>query len=139
MAQSFFNLNDFKNNEYLKHLYNPENRYQAAELYKENQLLEQAQEAIQSPTFGEITLGQKLAEMGIGEMVIGQIKETATRMVSGIADPIFDYLKNIEIVLNPEEYDAQFQPMAKQIFQASQAMAEEAKDRLDGQHLAIMM
>ena len=117
MAQSFFNLNDFKNNEYLKHLYNPENRYQAAELYKENQLLEQAQEAIQSPTFGEITLGQKLAEMGIGEMVIGQIRETATKMVSGIADPIFDYLKNIEIVLNPEEYDAQFQPMAKQIYQ----------------------
>ena len=139
MAQSYFNLNDFKSNEYLKKLYNPENRYQAAELYKEHQLEERAEQAVQADIFLGLTLKEKLAEMGVGEMVVSQIKDTAANLVSGVVSPVFDYLKNIEIVLDENEYNAVFQPMAKQIFQASQAMSEAAEGRLDGQKFAIMM
>ena len=132
MAQSFFNqnfnLNDFKkNNEYLKHLYNPENRYQAAELYKENQLEENAKQAIQSDLFLGLTLREKLAEMGIGEMVATQIKDTAINMVTGVVSPMLDYLKNIEIVLDEKAYNEAFQSPAKQMYQANVAMSEDAQ------------
>ena len=128
MAESF-NLNTFLN-EYKTYA---NRQYTAAENGKaamEQRAIEQAQRAIaEQPQFLSLTLKEKLAEVGIGEMVMQQIADTAINIVTGPINPFLEYLKKNDIVLDQEKLTFAIQSDAKQMFFAKQALAEDAASR----------
>ncbi|MBQ7125801.1 hypothetical protein IJO12_01810 [bacterium] len=129
MAESF-NLNTFLN-EYKTY---GNRQYTAAENGKaamEQRAIEQAQKAIaEEPRLLSLTLKEKLAEVGIGEMVMQQIGETALNIITGPINPFLEYLKENQIVLDEAELTARIQVDAKQMFFAKQALAEDAASRI---------
>ncbi len=124
MAQSF-NLNSFLQ-EYRS--YNSR-QYTAAENGRaemEQRDIERAQEAVQNNGLLSLTLREKFAELGIGEHVVEQLGSTALNMVTGIVDPIANYLEKYENIFDNDAYTSQIQAYAKQMFFAKQALSEEA-------------
>ena len=118
-----FNLASYKNNDYLKNLYDPTDLYAAAKENMEKEDVQRAEEAVR--TFGELTLSEKLAEFGVGEHVLKQLGDTAVGVVREIVDPIHDYLEKYENIFDQNVYNAEFQSFAKQLFYSNIALAEQ--------------
>ena len=122
--------NSFNLNTFLQEYKTYGNReYTAAENGKaamEEHEIEMAQAAINERSFLSLTLSEKLAELGIGKHVMGQLKDTAVNAINDIAlNPFLQYLKDNEKVFN-QEIDSELQHYAKQMFFSRQALAQEA-------------
>ena len=134
-----FNLSDFKTNEYLRTLYDPTKLYTAAENNMEQQDIERAQEAVNKPSFLSLTLSEKLAELGIGKRVVQQLGETAAGMVTGVFEPIVDYIDKYQNIFDQKAYNAEIQSYAKQMFFAGQAMEVEESMKNFGRKFMLFM
>jgi len=125
-AHSSFNMNNFLHNysEYNKSSYTKE---EVAQTRMAERDAARAAEAVKSNSLLNLTLKEKLTDIGIGERVMQQIGDTAMGAVEEIVAPIEDWLKKYETVFNTEEYYAQIQKMGKQMFFTRQALSEEAR------------
>lgn len=125
-----FNLNTFLN-EYQTY---GNRQYTAVENGKaamEARAIEQAQKAInEAPKLLSLTLKEKLADIGIGEMVMQQIADTAMNIVAGPVNPFLEYLKKCEIVLDTEQFQTSIQSNAKQMFFTKKALTDDAASRI---------
>ncbi len=137
MAETF-NLNNFLQT-YKTQTYDPTKQHAAAEAKMESRLEEKAQEAVQSNGFLTLTLGEKMAELGIGERALKQFADTAVGLVTDIVNPIGDYLEKYENIFDQRVYNAEIQSYAKQMFFASQAMRQEAAENTTGQNFVYDM
>ena len=135
-----FNLNTFLN-EYKS--YN-NRQYTAAENGKaamEQREQQRANEAVNNTNhLLSLTLGEKLAELGIGEHVVQQIGDTALNMLKGVVSPINDYLEKYENIFDQDKFIATIQSDAKQMYFAREALAKDASDRIpEGQKFVYDM
>lgn len=138
MTASNFNLQNFLG-EYQS--YNNK-QYTAAENGKaamEERAVKKAEEAVSQNNLLSITLGEKLAEAGIGEKVVKQIGDTAANVVKGFVDPLADYLEKYENIFDQNVYNSEIQSYAKQMFFANQALSEEASEAVVGQQFVYDM
>ena len=137
---SNFNMNNFlANQEYVQ--YNKK-KYTAAENAKaamEQADIDRAKEAIANNTFGSLTLGEKLAELGVGKRVVKQLADTAAGVVEGVISPFEQWLKESEQVIDQKFYHSEMQAMGKQIFFSNMAMSKEAAANPVGQRFLYDM
>ena len=138
MAESF-NLENFKTNAYKKTLYDPTNLYANAEANMAAEDIKRAEEAVKDGGLLSLTLKEKMAELGVGERVAQQLKDTAIGIATEFIDPLADYLEKYEKVFDQNVYNAEFQGYAKQMFFAHQAMSEEAAENVTGQKFMYNM
>ena len=138
MAESF-NLNDYKNNNYLKGLYDPTNLFANAEENMQAEDIKRAEEAVKEGGLLSLTMKEKLAELGVGERVIQQLKDTAADVATGFIDPLAEYLQKYEKVFDAKIYNDEFQGYAKQIFFSNLALSEEASSNVVGQKFVYNM
>ena len=122
-----YNFNQVVNNslQYLK------KEYTAAAIAKEameKQEIEAAKAAIaeESNGFGTLTIGEKLAQAGIGKRVVQQIADTAVNAVGEVLSPLTEYLNKYEKIFDEELYKKEFNGDAFQIYSASQEMQKAA-------------
>ena len=73
------------------------------------------------------------------ERALKQFADTAVGMVTGIVDPIGDYLEKYENIFDQNVYKAEIQSYAKQMFFASQAMRAQAAESTTGQNFVYDM
>jgi hypothetical protein len=137
MAESF-NLNTFLRT-YQTQTYDPTKQYTAAEEHMAEQEIQKAEEAVKGDGFLALTLGEKLAEMGIGERVLQQFADTAVGMVTDIVSPLSEYLEKYENIFDQKVYNSEIQTYAKQMFFASEAMRRQAAQNTDGQRFVYEM
>lgn len=137
MAEAF-NLNTFLQT-YKNNTYDPTKQHAVAEERMESRLEEKAEEAVNKNGFLTLTLAEKMAELGIGERALKQFADTAVGMVTGIVDPIGDYLEKYENIFDQNVYKAEIQSYAKQMFFASQAMRAQAAESTTGQNFVYDM
>ena len=137
MAEAF-NLNTFLQT-YKNNTYDPTKQHAVAEERMESRLEEKAEEAVNKNGFLTLTLAEKMAELGIGERALKQFADTAVGMVTGIVDPIGDYLEKYENIFDQNVYKAEIQSYAKQMFFASQAMRVQAAESTTGQNFVYDM
>lgn len=137
MAETF-NLNNFLQT-YKTQTYDPTKQHAAAEAKMEANLEAKAEEAVRDSGFLTLTLSEKLAEMGVGERVLEQFATTATNLLTGAINPIGDYLEKYENIFDQRVYNTEIQSYAKQMFFASQAMAQEASENTTGQNFVYDM
>ena len=128
MAQSF-NLNNF-----LQEYKTYNNRqYTAAENGKaamEKRDIEHAEEALKQASLLSLTLGEKMAQLGIGEHVVKQIGETAANVVKNVVSPLTEYLDKYEKVFDENMYIQEIQGYAKQMFFARNELAKDSTERV---------
>ena len=136
MAEAF-NLNSFLQT-YQQNTYDPTKQHAAAEINMEKNLQAKAEEAV-GKGFLSLTLSEKMAEIGVGEKTIQQIKDTAANLVLDMVTPIGDYLEKYENVFDERIYNSEIQSYAKQMFFASQAMNQDAQERPEGQNFVYTM
>ena len=137
MAQSF-NLQNFLQT-YQTQTYDPTKQHAAAEASMEQKLLEQAEEAVKQSGFLTLTLSEKMAEMGIGERALQQFADTAINLLTDTISPLGDYLEKYENIFDQRVYNTEIQSYAKQMFFASQAMAQDAAENTTGQKFVYDM
>ena len=136
MAEAF-NLNSFLQT-YQQNTYDPTKQHAAAEINMEKNLQAKAEEAV-GKGFLSLTLSEKMAEIGVGEKTIQQIKDTAANLVLDMVTPIGDYLEKYENVFDERIYNSEIQSYAKQMFFASQAMRTDSDSRPVGQKFVYDM
>ena len=105
----------------------------------ENKLEEKAEAAVNKSGLLTLTLSEKMAELGIGERALKQFADTAVGMVTGIVDPIENYLEKYENIFDQKAYHDEIQSYAKQMFFASQAMRAQAAESTTGQNFVYDM
>ena len=137
MAESF-NLNNFLQT-YKTQTYDPTKQHAAAEERMEQRLEQQAEQAVQQSGLLAITLGEKMAELGIGERALKQFADTAVGIVTDIVNPIGEYLEKYENIFDQRVYNTEIQSYAKQMFFASQAMRQDAAENTTGQNFVYDM
>ena len=137
MTQSF-NLQNFLQT-YKTQTYDPTKQHEAAEANMEKLLVEKAEEAVNSNKLLSLTLSEKMAELGIGERALKQIADSAVGIFTDVIDPISDYLEKYENIFDERVYHSEIQSYAKQMFFASQAMAEDAAENTVGQKFVYDM
>ena len=137
MTQSF-NLQNFLQT-YKTHTYDPTKQHAAAEANMEQKLLEQAEKAVQESGLLTLTLSEKMAELGIGERALQQFADTAINILTETINPISDYLAKYENIFDQRVYNSEIQSYAKQMFFASQAMAQDAAENTVGQKFVYDM
>lgn len=137
MAEAF-NLNTFLQT-YKHSTYDPTKQHAAAEERMENKLEEKAAEAVSDKGFLTLTLSEKLSELGIGKRALQQFADTAVGMVTGIVEPLEDYLAKYENIFDQKVYNSEIQAYAKQMFFASQAMRAQAAENTSGQNFVYDM
>ena len=137
MAEAF-NLNTFLQT-YKHNTYDPTKQHAAAEERMESRLEEKAAEAVADKGFLTLTLSEKMAELGIGERALQQFADTAIGMVTGIVEPLEDYLAKYENIFDQKAYNSEIQAYAKQMFFASRAMREQAAENTTGQNFVYDM
>lgn len=137
MAESF-NLNTFLQT-YKHSTYDPTKQHATAEERMESRLEQKAAEAVGHNGFLTLTLSEKMAELGIGERALQQFADTAMGMVTGIVDPLEDYLEKYENIFDQNMYNTEIQSYAKQMFFASQAMRAQAAENTAGQNFVYDM
>ncbi len=137
MAEAF-NLNTFLQT-YKNNTYDPTKQHAAAEERMENKLEEKAAEAVSDKGFLTLTLSEKLSELGIGKRALQQFADTAVGMVTGIVEPLEDYLAKYENIFDQKVYNSEIQAYAKQMFFASQAMRAQAAENTSGQNFVYDM
>ncbi len=137
MASSF-NLNTFlqEYKSYNAKAYTPAENGRTV---MEQQEIQRAEEAVRESGLLSLTLSEKLAELGIGNRVLQQFGDTAVNMVQGLVNPITDYLEKYDNIFDQDQYTAQIQAYAKQMFFANQAMSEEASESAVGQRFVFDM
>ena len=137
MASSF-NLNTFlqEYKSYNAKAYTPAENGRTV---MEQQEIQRAEEAVRESGLLSLTLSEKLAELGIGNRVLQQFGDTAVNMVKGLVNPITDYLEKYDNIFDQDQYTAQIQASAKQMFFANQAMSEEASESAVGQRFVFDM
>ena len=125
MADSF-NLDNFKNNSYKASIYDPTNLYAKAEANMEAEDIKRAEAEVgKQEGLLSLTIKGKLAEYGIGERVMQQLKDTAVGMLTDVIDPLTDYLEKYEKVFDENLFNSEFQGYAKELFFSNYAMSEE--------------
>ena len=137
MAETF-NLNNFLQT-YKTQTYDPTKLHANAEANMEAKLQQQAEEAVRESGFLALTLSEKLAELGVGERVMQQFADTAMGLLTDVINPIGDYLEKYENIFDQKVYNSEIQAYAKQMFFASQAMAQEAAENTTGQKFVYNM
>lgn len=137
MAEAF-NLNTFLQT-YKHNTYDPTKQHAAAEERMESRLEEKAAAAVGDKGFLTLTLSEKMAELGIGERALQQFADTAIGMVTGIVEPLEDYLAKYENIFDQKAYNSEIQAYAKQMFFASRAMREQAAENTTGQNFVYDM
>ena len=137
MAEAF-NLNTFLQT-YKHNTYDPTKQHATAEERMENKLEEKAEAAVNKSGLLTLTLSEKMAELGIGERALKQFADTAVGMVTGIVDPIENYLEKYENIFDQKAYHDEIQSYAKQMFFASQAMRPQAAESTTGQNFVYDM
>lgn len=137
MAETF-NLNSFLQT-YKTQTYDPTKLHANAEASMEANLQRQAEEAVRDSGFLTLTLSEKLAELGVGERVMQQFADTAMNLLVESINPIGDYLEKYENIFDQRVYNSEIQSYAKQMFFASQAMAQEASENTTGQKFVYDM
>lgn len=137
MAETF-NLNMFLQT-YKQATYDPTKKYAASEKAMEEKLVLQAEKAVEESGFLTLTLSEKLAELGIGEMVLTQFADTAMGLLTDLINPVTDYLDKYKNIFDQSAYNSEIQAYAKQMFFASQAMEEDAEERIDGRNFTYTM
>lgn len=137
MAEAF-NLNTFLQT-YKHNTYDPTKQHAAAEELMEHKLEEKAAKAVSDKGFLTLTLSEKLAELGIGKRALQQFADTAVGMVTGIVEPLEDYLAKYENIFDQNVYNSEIQAYAKQMFFASQAMRAQAAENTSGQRFVYDM
>ena len=137
MAETF-NLNNFLQT-YKNNTYDPTNKNAAAEKNMEAKRVENAQIAINTNRLLSLTLGEKIAELGIGERVLEQLTDTAVGIFTDTINPLTEYLNKYENIFDQNVYNAEIQTYAKQMFFASQAMREDSEERNVGQKFVYDM
>ena len=135
-----FNMNTFLNEQssYLNRNYtNVENGKAAMEAAD----IQRAKEAVEAEegSFLSLTLGEKLKELGVGEHVLNQLKETALNTVTGVFTPLSDYLKKYENIFDQNVYNAELQANGKQMFFTRMALAQESEQDEKGQKFVYDM
>ena len=134
-----FNLHHFLQT-YQQATYDPTKLHTAAEKNMEEQLVNQAKEAVKNETqLLSLTLTEKLTELGVGEYVLKQIATTASNIVKDVVNPIGDYLEKYENIFDQRVYNTEIQSYAKQMFFSSQAMKEQAAENPVGQRFVYDM
>lgn len=137
MAEAF-NLNTFLQT-YQQATYDPTKQHAAAEQNMEQQLVEQAEQAVKQSGLLTLTLSEKLADMGVGERVLQQFADTATNLLLDVVNPIGDYLEKYENIFDQRVYNTEIQSYAKQMFFSSQAMQSQAAENPVGQKFVYDM
>ncbi|MBE7710617.1 MAG: hypothetical protein E7Z92_00605 [Cyanobacteria bacterium SIG31] len=137
MAETF-NLNMFLQT-YQQATYDPTKQHANAEMNMEQRLVQQAEQAVQEAGLLSLTLSEKMTELGVGERVLQQFGDTAVNLLKDLVNPIGDYLEKYENIFDQSAYNSEIQSYAKQMFFASQAMKEDAKDRPEGQNFIYTM
>lgn len=137
MAEAF-NLNTFLQT-YKNNTYDPTKQHAVAEERMETKLEEKAAEAVSNEGFLTLTLSEKIAELGIGKRALQQFADTAVGMVTGIVEPLEDYLAKYENIFDQKVYNSEIQSYAKQMFFASQAMRAQAAENTSGQNFVYDM
>lgn len=137
MAEAF-NLNTFLQT-YKQNTYDPTKQHKAAEEHMEQQLIQQAEQAVKDSGFLTLTLSEKMAEMGLGERALQQFADTAINLLADVVNPIGDYLEKYENIFDQRVYNTEIQAYAKQMFFASQAMKQDASESPVGQKFVYDM
>lgn len=137
MAEAF-NLNTFLQT-YKHNTYDPTKQHAVAEERMETRLEEKVEEAVKQNGFLTLTLSEKMAELGIGELALKQFADTALGIVTGVVEPIGDYLEKYENIFDQKAYNSEIQSYAKQMFFASQAMKAQAAESTTGQNFVYDM
>lgn len=137
MTQAF-NLQNFLQT-YKTKTYDPTKQHAAAEESMEQRLLEQAEQAVQKSGLLTLTLSEKMAELGIGERAMQQFADTAINLLTEVVNPLADYLEKYENIFDERVYNSEIQTYAKQMFFASQAMAQDAAENTTGQKFVYDM
>ena len=137
MAEAF-NLNTFLQT-YQQSTYDPTKQHAAAEANMEQQLVEQAENAVKSTGLLTLTLSEKLAEAGIGERALQQFADSAMNLLTEVVNPIGDYLEKYENIFDQRIYNSEIQSYAKQMFFSSQAMKAQAAENPVGQNFVYEM
>ena len=120
-----FNLQNFLG-EYKNYTNQKYNANERAKANMEENDENRAKEAIQSQNLLQLTVGQKLTEIGIGKRVVQQVVDTASGIVKGVLSPFEQWLEENEHIFDENVYNAMIQSDAKQTFFAMQAMSTEA-------------
>jgi len=138
MSSSYFNLNQFlqEYQTYNNRQYTPAENGQAA---MEQREIEKAQEAVRENGLLTLTLSEKLAELGVGERVVQQIGDTALNILKDFVNPITDYLEKYENIFDQDAYNTEIQSYARQMWQANEALSEDAASRAAGQKFVYNM
>ena len=137
MAESF-NLNSFLQT-YKTQTYDPTKQHADAEAKMENKLEEEAMQAVSTKGFLSLTVSEKMKELGVGERVLQQVGDTALGLITDVVNPIGEYLAKYEKVFDSNVYNGEIQSYAKQMFFASNAMRDEAKENTTGQNFVYTM
>ena len=137
MAETF-NLNTFLQT-YKQATYDPTKQHAAAETNMEQNLVEQAEQAVKSSGLLTLTLSEKMAEMGVGERALQQFADTAMNILSEAINPLSDYLEKYENIFDQRMYNTEIQSYAKQMFFSSQAMQAQAAENPVGQRFVYDM
>lgn len=98
----------------------------AAKEAMEERDIKRAEEAVGDVGFLGLTVGEKLKELGIGKRVMQQVADTAAGIVTGVIDPLTEYLDKYEKVFDKAVYDSEIQGYAKQMFFAKEEMTKQA-------------
>ncbi len=129
MASSF-NLSTFLN-EYESYNKKAYTVAEAAQEAMEMREINKAEEAIKQAPFGVLTIKEKLRELGLGERVEEQLKQTAAGMFTGIVKPFLQYLEDNEKVFDEALYKYEMNSYGKQLFFSKQALVDDIKSRAD--------
>lgn len=118
-------------NDYTKKAYTPA---EVAAANMEAADIQRAKEAIEAEenAFLSLTLGEKLRELGVGEHVLNQLKETAIHTVADIFTPLQEYLEKYENIFDQQVYNAELQAIGKQHFFNNRALAQAAANSTEG-------
>jgi len=136
MANSF-NLNAFLQ-EYKSYNTKAYTAVEAGKKAQEEREIKKAEEAV-SGNFLSLTLREKLLELGIGERVGEQIKQTAIGTVTGIVNPFLDYLKKYENVLDQDKYNQKIQEYGLQMLYQNLELEKLVASEKVGKNLVIDM
>jgi len=136
---SSFNLNTFLQ-EYKTYGDRKYTSFENGQAAMEQREIAKAKEAINENSFLKLTLGEKLAELGVGERVMQHLGEIAMKPITDIVDSVNNYLEKYEIVFDEKAYNSQLQSDAKQMFFSKQYLAEDAASRIPyGQKFVLDM
>ncbi|MBO5738623.1 hypothetical protein J6R97_04715 [bacterium] len=137
MAEAF-NLNTFLKEQagYITKKYTASENAQAAMEARE---IEKAKNEVNKNSFLNLTLSEKLNELGLGKRVMQQFGETAIGTVENIVSPFTEWLEQYEHVYDEKIYNTEIQSYAKQMFFANQALSKEAASDKVGQNFVYKM